>query len=722
MKPKKLKYRLPLFRVDEEESNRPIEGNPFIDSEDVLLAEEHSGFYIITIQSHATKYQANRQYMSLDKKLEYYNKRLERGDNLFRELPQASTLDIMDIYPEDTDIIRIILGKIIEDPLGESTVKEILSGMSIFFKCLKNLNKKLDSIEEINNELQILIYKEYIALPDKVKSDHRRIRNFFGRLEDVIPGFIATNPPEICPESEPIKALHTSIIYQLDMYAREDINIIIEGVTEYNEWMDELETIDLFSLENLAKTYYSRKGIESVGFNRVLRKVCLAVHNIDLRQWEKEYKKDKYTYKNDKQKRTHLSLIKKAKNGINIEITSEKMFAFWHKSFYPKYPYVTTLDTIFNSIDFAVTFRTRQYSRLFNKSIDSFLRRIRPTLHDIYPLLLLLLIREGVNSEVLFSWKVNKDEKGKYSIGDTLPSMLIIEGLKKRANSVQVVAMQNQSVQKRYIDFYLKWLTPLYNHSKTNHFFQYIKKMKEQSQDPTAFWTTVLFHSSSKSDDHFYKRYKIYDINNERVNNIDHRRIRASSNYGDYLKGLSEFERQYKKGHRDIDMQIHYENNIEWSNQKKHNIARSQDLIVSVFKGEITRDNHRVGELFEGILANCKSPEDPTYSGAVKLKDNEVCTDFFKCLTQCDKSVVIPKIHGEMIYAWINFMDEAKKLYFLRDSDWEKEYRLDYDAAKSATEGFTEEEENYAKERAFKHKDVVRRKFSKRAKIIRSRA
>ena len=134
-----------------------------------------------------------------------------------------------------------------------------------------------------------------------------------------------------------------------------------------------------------------------------------------------------------------------------------------------------------------------------------------------------------------------------------------------------------------------------------------------------------------------------------------------------------------------------------------------------IFKGEISREDHKTAKLINGPMADCKNNKAPTFGGSPNLKENEMCSDWTKCLTQCDKSCVIPKIHGAIIYAWIDHMKRQKE-YFIREVDWEKEYLIDYDAAKDTVSYFTEDEQKYAKKNAYKHTGFIQMKFPRTIK------
>ena len=170
----------------------------------------------------------------------------------------------------------------------------------------------------------------------------------------------------------------------------------------------------------------------------------------------------------------------------------------------------------------------------------------------------------------------------------------------------------------------------------------------------------------------------------------------------------------YKNDELDGYFKTYYENqNFEWKEAKKHKIALAQNLVVGIFRGEITREEHKSAKLFEvGPMADCKDNKHPTFDYAPNMKENEYCTDWTKCLTLCDKSFVIPKVHGPVIFAWIKYMDNRKE-DFIREQDWEKEYLIDYQSAKDTIKNFTKEENDFCISERYKHLNFVQIKFSK---------
>ena len=105
------------------------------------------------------------------------------------------------------------------------------------------------------------------------------------------------------------------------------------------------------------------------------------------------------------------------------------------------------------------------------------------------------MIREGINAEVLRNWKVKKNKENEYTIGDRTPISLIIDAVKNRSNSIISTIISNDSEQLKYIEFYLKWLTPLYDFSNKTNFFQFmggINLVNVSEWDKKSFFETII--------------------------------------------------------------------------------------------------------------------------------------------------------------------------------------------------------------------------------------
>lgn len=699
------------LKISKDFTESNVVDNKRFDTDDDLFSKKHYGYYIPINNKKST----NRLYFCYDFYKEYYDKKKLLTPNIKFQPPKKSKLLLYDNHKKYSELIKNIIQNVfMSEEFTLNIIKEIY-GLDILLKALENSNIQLINESKIDVTYQKLAYT-YCYDNKLPKSYHANLRQFFGKLEKVYSYIPAVDNYE-GSKTKPREGLASSIVYKLDYYARENLDLIISRVKEYDDWLKEYDYENLFNIENLAHTYFSRInkwGSQSTGFNRTLNDISIRLHSIDLHCWN--YKKDGiYFYSNEEQKKYHEYLLELSNKGINIDITNEKMLAVWHKAIFPDFPLKNdakkSLIKIFPSREDFVKKCIFRLRRQMNINIDilDIYTRIFPTIHEIYPLILLLLAREGLNTETLFNWTIKKDfNEKKVTLGNKTSVALVVESLKVKANVNLTCVIANDSEQLKYIDFYINWMTKYYLHSDSNKFLQYIPASKYHQIIDINIHNFIFLYKQKKS---FFKKYNITNFDGKNIENIKHSRLRVYGNYADYMRGLTNFERQLKKGHKHIDTQRYYENNMEWKNQNNHKINNIQQNIINIIREKETDDKFSI--LFQGPLANCSNPKKPTFIGTNELNKNEVCSSWSKCLTMCDKANVIPKIHGPVIYAWILHMEEEDDEY-IREMDWEKEYLYDYECAKNVFSGFTLEEKDYSKNNAFKHKTFIKRRFHKK--------
>lgn len=677
------------------------------DHKDEVLAYEHLGCYVMSTPPKKSNTYTSRIYLCYKAQKEYFQERRRRGEKLHRINVKPNKLHLLDQFPKYIHFIHSCIKTSIPNIMSEHLTQDFLRGLRVCLLIFDYLDIKIRNIGELTNRIQKKVI-ENISKVCKFKNDRYMLRYFFGKIENHVHGFVPLDIPKTFFRDKSIEAYPSSTIYQMDFYARKELDRLIERRLEYIQWISELNKKELFSLENLACTYYNPNQ-KNIAFKQQINLISKTLFKTDLKSWESK-QKGKYTYTSDQQRYQHLNLLKLSQEGIDIEVKDERMFSLWMKTIHPDWPFDQTVDEKYRKLyTHEKSFRISHMKKI-NLNYYDFESRIYPGFNEIYPLILLLLIREGLNSETLQDWKITKTDEG-YKLGDESPFAIIIDAEKTRSNSIITTTISKDSDQAKYIEFYLKWLSDIYEHSNEKYFFQYIARGTK-----IRSWLGVeLFGGMKRSKYSFYKKNKLFDINGKRILHINHQKIRVSNNYMDYLHGLSEFERQLKKGHKSIETQKKYENSIEWNDQIMLKIAKTQNQYVSFFRGQILESTKKVNKLFEGVLSDCSNPFSPDYPGHKSLKANEACTDWFKCLTGCTKANVIKPIHGPAIVAWKEYMEQQQEL-FLRIEDWEKEYLPDYEAATSTLEGFNESEIQFSTQNAHRYVDVVKMKFAKKVK------
>lgn len=700
------------------------------DREDDLLAEEHYGYYLMSTPTSAGGGNINRVYLSSKHREEYIDK---KRNGKKTKTPQGA-LYLFNNHFNYLSLIKNTIDIIFTERLMNGQTRKYINGFNIFLDSLRVRRRHIESFNEIGlSDVNHII--EYIeSLRTFRKEDYWAI-TYFLHQSSLINSFVKNKLEEIKETIDAEKenngsnlALPSSVIYQLGYHIKiefEELKVIADNK---QKWLAEYSNGSYMSKENILKTMFDYLEDESIKNQRqtlllslLLYKlkidfntdigdfICIPVNKVRMygkikrKQYFDEYNK----YKEMSDSGTNL-----------LSENKEKFSLYWLIEIFPDYPYVKEpceqYSKIVKNMD-AFKQVIRNTLNIDNKKVDKY---VFPMLADVYPMYLYTLIQVGANQENIQDIRTFIDGDGNIKIlGDDLGLFTVVDTLKKRANKEISITIQNDSMLYKYFSTYMTLYSDVYKRSKANHLFQYVKPNPRYNKQPIKAYDRPSTMCVLKSPESFYEKYEIFDIDGTRIKILDHRLIRKSHTYQDYLKGKGEFERQQRKNHDSgITTKKYYENqNIEWREVNRHKIALAQNLVVGIFKGEITREEHKTAKLFYGPLADCKDNKNPSYDNAPVMKDNEFCTDWTKCLI-CNKSKVITKIHGPLIYAWIDYMEQQRKEEFLRDADWEKEFKLDHYAAKDAVSHFTEEEKAYCNKEKFKHKEFIRMKFSKTVK------
>ncbi|WP_041956300.1 hypothetical protein [Sulfurospirillum arsenophilum] len=691
---------------------------PHYDTVHIEFAEEHYGSYLIYSKAQGDTGQHSRLYLSYKKGIQFREALIQALKITGKQVSGSKNtrdglINILDNYPEYNYFILDAMIKIVPENCVKSTIESDVWACAIFLEAMRINKCKLSKLSDITTNHQRITWDSLENIKH-TKSNKAHLSTFFNHIAKLIEGFNSKKR-----QSRNIKknilGLPTTVLYQIDYYCREDLDNIIYRSLEYNAWQQEFKSIqNLFSLENLAKTYYN--SIDN-GVNKEREKVrnlARLLYQVELRSFTRiRANPRRYEYKNEHQKKQHEMLLVLSKSGIDITINDERMLAFWIMEAFEGWPDNKVKKIYKNLLDIK-SFQLVA-NRRFNIDFVLLRNRVLPTFHEIYPLILFILIREGLNMEVLRSWKVHKKENNEYEIGNNAGVATIIEGYKNRSKDIIWTPIKRDSITERYINFFLSWLTPLYEKNKSDSFFQYYQDSGKEFEIG-YFKNRTQLRSAQQGRRWFFQRHTIILPKGERLMNIDHRQPRVNKQFDDYLKGLDEFERQRKRSHSNIDTQLHYDNIAERKSIQKHIIGKTLNLTEDIFRGKITRDDNPKVKIFEGIFADCTDPKNPDFYGNPKLHDDEVCTDWFMCLCMCTKSVVIPYIHGPVIFAWREYIWNEKEKFF-RESDWEKEYLIQLNAANSVIEGFSNEEKKYSEEHMLEYEGIVNLHFKRKRKI-----
>lgn len=681
------------------------------DLKDKLYADKHYGYYLLVKISESSNVKNTRKYFYFKYKSEFYISKKNSGYKSFFTKPIKGKSCILDNRMNHKELIFEIISIIFDDIKSEKLTESLLIAIGIVIDILEKKGIVLNSIKYFKTEYQVLVYDTMEKNKIYKNQDKRDVTRLFSEFGILIDTFDLILPKRygLITERNTLKELTSSMMYQLEYYSLKELAFIKEKVCIYASIVEQKNKI--LSCQNLLNTLFEEKK-QKLNTKRIYHKLLIYKLSIDFNiDANVIFKKSP----NKKELLIIEKLKKLSRDGIAL-FGEERYAVAWVKELFPYYPQNIELNKKYQKIT-KTLFARKIILQEFGISVEEIDIYLYPGRITTYPLYLLLLIRTGLNSEVLLNWRINKINSKYKLCSDDLGFMIIVEGDKERSNSNVSCILKYDSDEMKFINFYLDWSKEIYNYSKNNRFFQYFNRNSSKEIKVEIFNSKIIGYIK-ESPKSFFKKYKIFDIENKRVNFIDHRLIRKGHNFQEYLKGKSEFERQINKNHKgNITTKLYYENNsIEWTGLKKHKIARSQNLLVSIFKGNVLRNDSSVLKLFDGTMANCKDNKKPTYLNAINLKEGEFCIDWTKCLTNCEQACVIPKIHGPVIYAWIDYMLKQKG-EFIKEDHWEKEYLYDYNAAIDTIKYFTEKEKEFSKKMMNKHHEFVKMVYRKKVKL-----
>lgn len=359
---------------------------PYFDTYDTTFAKQHQGKYLIAnIKKHHNR-KSNRLYLSLKEDIEYFNERAKRGEINLTYKPKLREYHLFDKYPNYKIFIKSTLHNIVKDVIDFGVATRLLNGLSIFIQILIKSRITLYSFEEITNYHQKLAIK-IIDDISNFRTDRKDLRQFFGKVEENIENFDILDGIEV-RRKESIRALPSNIVYKIDIYARKELDHIIEQHNEYKAWINKFKDIDLFSVGNLVLTHHQNSikyGRSAGPFNRILNLLLLTLHGIDfaaLKKSTSETSRLKYN-----------KLVIESKNGINIEIVNEEMYAVWHNELYPDFPFSRKITQKYKTIyTNDKSFKTNIPKKL-NISLTKFHARIAPMRNSMYPLILFIPLK-----------------------------------------------------------------------------------------------------------------------------------------------------------------------------------------------------------------------------------------------------------------------------------------------------------------------------------------
>lgn len=322
---------------------------------------------------------------------------------------------------------------------------------------------------------------------------------------------------------------------------------------------------------------------------------------------------------------------------------------------------------------------------------------------------------------------MHKKDDGTYGMGVVHHNLRMLNSIKMRSNTVTPSFIAKGTFLDQCVDFFTEWLTPIYERSVSNMFLQYVSygakihqldARKVKILDPKS----PCREKYNRKDRLFFARYEIYKsiekvINRkdkgdervwkkERVWWIKHKNIRSANNFKNYHLLYGEWVRAHAVMGQQSDRteKLHYRKTA-WKLGDEHQISLSQLHIQEFIEGKMV--DEQLENVFKQPHCYCTDNANPTFEGAPKINDGEVCTSWRYCLTRCENSYVFPEHHAPTIMAW-NILMEQEYKRLGSDEEWVKEYGNNYDASVVAISILTPEQKELAKSKSAERIPFVR--------------
>lgn len=711
----------------------------FYDYQDDLYRDKHYGLYLMS--------DSERVYLDQEAYKEYRYENMPSYHKASYEIKGTASHNLYTLFPSRKQEIWRLLQLIYTYQKSIVLVKDLLRGINELIVFIENCKVDLSLTLDLVTKENIALLKEYIEsdtchftrgryissvlylimehVEDRFELPHfdKLIKDRRSSIERKVQEKNKSNSFYLDNAYDNEGRLSISVGWQMDVYCRKELDAWVERIEEFKGWKKEYEDIEkkggIFTLENLAYTYFycqDTYGKGSSNYLNLYNEVAKKLYGQSFYWKDKEkFSKLKGNYKSARALQYEQELRNLGKDGILIEIDSLKMFTFWMFEIFPKYPYTITPDERFQSISYfkkntkannpyqsAQTWKSNRLTELGIDTYDYF-SLYTTTSYHLYSLYALILLRSGLNQEVLQDWRVQKYDNGEYSIGKKAGPVHIIEGYKGRSNSIQSYTLDIEV--NKYVQFFLEHMSPLYDISGDNHFFQY----KTLSSDKCYVWSksTQSNLQRRKLGVPIFGKYEIITNSGKRIPWIDHRQIRPMKNFAEYRNDVARIQRQIEMGHFNTETLNQYQQSLTFKGSDNIKTAITQNTIIAIFKGEITSKENKKAAIFEEQPMNkCSNSKNPSYPNSKKLKDDERCVNWRMCLL-CSECKVIPELHGPVIQAWQNVMIEEADNFYATE-DWEKEYGLDFSITTSVLDMFDKDDKKHCIKEAAKFQEFVR--------------
>lgn len=674
-----------------------------LDKNEDLLSKEHYGYYLVTEKELDTK--TRRVYFSINHKIEYY-KSIEDKNKNRKKYDTYNLLNIENDLNYEIFVLGLVSKIFHNKIMSRPNVRNILRGLKIIIDYLLENKIDLYEIYKLNHQTQINILKENEKesigrLVLKAYYEINSISNEFIKYENLgifLDGNEVRRRKSLVEKNDLLE-ISPIVLFQLKDFVIKELDSRFNSYYNYINLID--NRYDLINSKNILKTLVFTS----------IHKNTLWWHTL-INLLDEKDTEIYNTYKNDFNKE---NLLKKGKEKELEEYLRDSKILEKNIEMFFCVMYESGADLItdnlkskfcFGEINNASSFR-RSFYLLLGIKREFYIEQTLFDYNFLYLIYLLTLIETGNNAETLNSWEI-KNIDGKIILGIDKELVIEIEGYKNRSNSGTVsTLLSKKSKLYKYILMILDINKELYAKSEFKNFFQYYSTSRNKKMDIQKSDRRFLGYVR-ENNNNFYNKYEIFDGLGKRVFWIDHTKLRKSQNYQMALQGKSSFERQLIKNHKSSDTtELHYSTS-DYKIDIKNKLGKTlEEIFEKIFKGTFNRNIKQGNNI--GLLSDCSDNKTPTYIGH-NLKEGYICLDWKKCLTMCDKCVVIPEIHGAAIYAWREYLLEIQNDY---QEYFDKEgFNYDLQATEETLSLFTNEELKYSEDNKYKYENLVRMKLT----------
>ena len=605
---------------------------------------------------------------------------------------------------------------------GSHYATSVTSLVRFFTSCFENV----EQLNNIDTQKQTVLYNELTKTDNKYFNHASKTYS-----KNILIDALERNQLQADPLKQKIKGHSHSgketrldypqeVAIQLLAIAASETNKIMYEYNEYQSWKNLYQDKAFDSIENIAKAYMtipesflnkkSKTGITNSisAYQRSYDNLCMKIHGISLSNM------------------SHDECLALAESGHNIDALDDHFTMAWflddiqhnfpfnvkskattdiHMSKYTRWNLEMSLRHYLNS-------RGKARKKDFWATYQDVFSRKYPTAEKLIPFILFWMLQTGSNPEAIVNMKrKEKGLDGTIEIGEISPlgDTPVIKSFKNRGSKDYywfALNLHEKGGLYTHFIFLKSFLQILWqeddkisNKKELWPFWVYYSPMKENKVINLS-WSTLKLQLNN-----FIKEHQVILPNGDILQTLEPSRFRNTFITMADLTGATIEEIQEWIRHKDFDTRFKFYDNSP--DQRSRNFravhAIQEDIIENArnFKGKIDSGSLDVSinnkEVNATYTCGCTNPQKPSYSGAQKIPQDNICIDWDMCLF-CPNSRVfsahLPRICARILH----YESHRKKM---TTEEWENNFGAKHVVAHDALkkwilDGGTEEDINNA--------------------------